>query len=114
MMLVFAISVLALTGCGTATTSSPELNTFAQCITAAGAKMYGADTCSHCQNQKKLFGSSFQYITYVDCNKSSTQCSVAGIEKIPTWEFADSSKEVGEQTFEALSAKTNCVLGSGS
>jgi len=33
-----------------------------------------------------------------------------GIDKVPTWEFADGVKEVGEKTFEQLAEKTNCKL----
>jgi len=44
-----------------------RLNTFAQCLTAKGAKMYGAYWCPHCETQKEMFGSSFQYAPYVEC-----------------------------------------------
>ena len=47
--------------------------------------MYGAEWCSHCKNQKKLFGNSFQYVNYVDCDKNSKECKEAGISGYPTW-----------------------------
>src|ERR1700756_4791741 len=40
---------------------------FARCISAKGAKMYGAFWCPHCEEQKEQFGSSFQYVNYVEC-----------------------------------------------
>src|SRR5215467_2633829 len=44
-----------------------RLDAFAKCLTAKNAKMYGAYWCPHCQDQKEMFGSSFQYAPYVEC-----------------------------------------------
>ena len=70
--------------------------------------MYGTATCSHCIKQKALFGESFKYINYVDCVVAPTMCS--SIAGTPTRHFADGSTLLGEQTLQALAAKTNCVL----
>jgi len=51
--------------------------------------MYGTATCGHCLTQKKLFGESFQYITYVDCILAPTMCS--NISGTPTRSYADGS-----------------------
>lgn len=88
---------------------------FAQCLTEKGVKMYGAWWCPHCQNQKDLFGSAFDYVDYVECSPGSSkvmaaQCKDAGIEGYPTWVFADGSKASGEQSFEQLSEKSSCPL----
>lgn len=99
---------LLLTGCTNETSSTKNLDDFAKCITTAGAKMYGTATCPHCQNQKALFGESFQYINYIDCMATPNECS--GIDRVPTREFADGVKEVGEKTFEELATKTACDL----
>ena len=56
-------------------TQTKNLDSFAQCLTKAGVTMYGLETCSHCQQQKAMFGTSFQYITYVDCAKEPTRCT---------------------------------------
>lgn len=90
---------------------------FAQCLTEKGVKMYGAWWCPHCQNQKDLFGSAFEFVDYVECSPGSSkgmsqQCKDAGIEGYPTWVFADGSKASGEQSFEGLSEKTSCPLPS--
>jgi len=77
-------------------------------MTKAGATMYGLATCSHCQKQKALFGTSFQYITYVDCAKEPTRCSA--LKGVPTWEFKDGSQLEGEQALSTLASKTSCVL----
>ena len=52
-----------------------KLDNFAQCLTNANLTMYGTEWCSHCQNQKKLFGKSFKYINYIDCDRKSEICS---------------------------------------
>lgn len=100
---------LLLAGCNN-NTANPQLDEFAKCVTEAWAKVYGADTCPHCQDQKKLFWDSYEYIDYIDCNKTPKQCSDASIEKIPTWEFNDGTKEVWKKSLEELAAKTNCEL----
>lgn len=92
---------------------------FAQCLTEKGVKMYGAWWCPHCQNQKDLFGSAFQYVDYVECspgtgNSMLPVCKDAGVEGYPTWMFADGTKASGEQSFEALAAKSSCELPSSS
>ena len=107
---VAGLSLFVLVGCtkGTPTSNTSNLDDFAKCITTAGAKIYGTETCPHCQNQKALFDESFQYLNFTDCMKNPNACE--GIDKVPTWEFADGVKEVGEKTFEQLAEKTNCEL----
>ena len=88
---------------------------FARCLTEKGTKMYGAYWCSHCKNQKELFGPSWQYITYVECAIPNQQgqtavCQQAGVTSYPTWQFSDGSRATGEQSFEQLSQKTRCTL----
>lgn len=93
---------------------SSKLDGFAQCLSDSGAKFYGAFWCSHCQNQKKLFGSSKQYLPYVECsNLDNTQtqiCKDQKIEGYPTWTFADGSELSGEQSLQTLADKTQCIL----
>jgi hypothetical protein len=91
---------------------------FALCLTQNGAKMYGTYWCSHCLSQKRLFGSSFSKINYIECSlpdgKTQTQeCREAGIKAYPTWEFGDGSRREGELSLEALAEKTNCSLEGG-
>jgi hypothetical protein len=47
--------------------STHKYDTFAKCLTAHGAKMYGLYWCPHCIEQKKMFGESFRYVDYVEC-----------------------------------------------
>lgn len=92
---------------------------FAQCLAEKDATMYGAWWCPHCQNQKKLFGSAFQYVPYVECSPGRTktmsaQCRDAGVEGYPMWKFSDGSTLSGEQTLEELAEKTACELPASS
>lgn len=93
-----------------------KLDTFAQCLKDEGAVFYGAFWCSHCQNQKKMFGRSAKILPYVECSTPDGKrqfpvCVEKKIEGYPTWEFADGSRESGEVPLEKLAQKTGCVLG---
>ena len=86
------------------------LDEFAQCIAAKNITMYGADWCPHCQNEKKAFGESFEYIPYVECPDNTKQCLDAGIKGYPTWIFPDGKKLEGEQGVKKLSQESGCAL----
>lgn len=88
---------------------------FARCLTDSGVKEYGAFWCPHCQNQEKMFGPSWKYVTYIECSPPDRSgqlpvCSKAGITGYPTWEFKDGSRKSGEQTFADLSLYSGCAL----
>ena len=91
-----------------------RLDGFAQCLKTSGAEFYGAFWCPHCQSQKALFGSSKQYLPYVECsNADNTQtqaCIDKKIESYPTWIFKDGSKLQGELQLQTLAEKTQCLL----
>jgi thiol-disulfide isomerase/thioredoxin len=100
-------------GTAQAVTSS-VYDTFAECLSNAGAKFYGAYWCPHCQAQKKLFENS-KKLPYVECSTPNGQgqvqvCNDLGIKSYPTWIFADGTRGDGEQTFAQLSEKTNCPI----
>lgn len=92
-----------------------QYDSFAQCLTSKGVKMYGAWWCPHCKTQKEWFGSSFSYVNYIECstadgNAQLQVCKDAGIEGYPTWEFADGSRKGGEIELNQLSLDTGCPL----
>jgi len=94
---------------------STRLNAFAQCLSAKGAKMYGAYWCPHCADQKEMFGSSFQYAPYVECGVKGSRapaqvCTDADVKHYPTWVFADGSRVEGAHSLEFLSQETGCPL----
>lgn len=82
-------------------------DSLAKCLTEKKIVMYGTSWCSHCQAQKKLFGSSWQYVSYVECSLAGSQeqapvCKEAGIKGYPTWVLADGEKLEGELSLERL------------
>lgn len=106
---------LVLTGCSQDsttqdTTQEPaKYTSLAQCLTQKGVKMYGTEWCSHCKNQKSIFGDSFQYIDYVDCDKNKDECLTAGIGGYPTW-IINGEQYPGEQSLERLAGLSGCEL----
>lgn len=92
--------------------SSPKINydEFAKCVTERGMVMYGATWCPHCNNQKKLFGDSFQFVKFVDCESNAELCNEAGIKGYPTWILNGRPYE-GELSLKELSKMTGCALG---
>jgi hypothetical protein len=91
------------------------LDEFAKCLTQKGAQFYGAAWCPHCRNQKKMFGSSAQYLPYIECSPTpnspeSAECVSKGVDGYPTWFFADGSKLGGEVALATLAQKTGCTL----
>ncbi|MCF7834295.1 MAG: hypothetical protein K9L98_01875 [Candidatus Pacebacteria bacterium] len=88
---------------------------FAQCLTDQGAVFYGTFWCPHCQNQKRMFGSSVKFVNYVECSTPDAQkttpiCIEKEIKGYPTWEFADGSRLSGEIPLATLAEKTSCEL----
>jgi len=47
--------------------------------------MYGSTSCGYCTRQKELFGSSFQYVKYVDCEIDTMECLTRNLNAFPTW-----------------------------
>jgi len=83
---------------------------FAKCLSEKEVSMYGASWCSHCNNQKKMFGDSFKYVNYIDCPENQDLCNEKGIQGYPTW-IINGKQYPGEQTFQKLSELTGCSLG---
>jgi uncharacterized membrane protein len=72
--------------------SSPAEQQLAAHLTKSGAKMYGSYWCSHCFEQKQLFGKqAWDKVPYVECaadavkNPQPQVCKDAGIKGFPTW-----------------------------
>ena len=86
------------------------LESFAQCLAEKGVTMYGADRCPHCQNEKKAFGSAFQYVPYVECPQNPKRCLELGIQGYPTWIFTDGRRLEGEQGLQILAQESRCTL----
>ncbi len=110
-VLILGLFILYLTGFF----NSSANDEFAQCLTDEGAKFYGTFWCSHCSDQKAIFGDSIQYVNYIECSTpdkmQQTQiCIDAGIDSYPTWDFEGGLRSKGVLTLEELSDKTGCSL----
>ena len=91
-----------------------RLDAFAQCLAARQVKMYGLYWCTHCEEQKEMFGSAFQYVPYIECGIKGSRaeqpsCKQDGVKNFPTWQFATERHE-GVLRLESLSEKTGCSL----
>lgn len=102
-------TVLFLAGC----VNSPippangNYDSLAQCLTEKGVVMYGTEWCPHCQDQKEMFGSSFQYVDYIDCDENRNACQAAGVRGYPTW-VIEGQSHPGTQALATLANLAGC------
>lgn len=80
----------------------PTLRALAIHLAEQGVKMYGADWCPHCQDQKALFGAAAKRLPYIECalgraGGQTQECRNAGITNYPTWDIK------GQRYVEVLS-----------
>jgi glutaredoxin len=83
-------------------------------LTEKGIKESGACWCPNCANQKNLFGKSFKYVTYVECDARGTNaqpqlCKENNIKGYPTWIINGTFVE-GTQSLEELSRLSDCNI----
>ncbi len=87
--------------------SGPAEIALAEHLTKIGAKEYGAYWCSHCHEQKELFGKqAFSRINYIECDEKGKNaqpqlCKDAGVKGFPTWEI-NGQFYLGVQSLEKL------------
>ena len=86
-----------------------KYDTFAKCLTENSVVMYGTEWCSHCKDQKKEFGSSFRFATFVDCDGQKEACDRAGVQGYPTW-VIDGKIYPGVKGLPVLAALSGCNL----
>jgi hypothetical protein len=94
------------------TESPPEATSLAIQLRKAGAQMYGAFWCSHCYDQKQIFGQeAMSDFPYVECFpdgwkqgiEMAPACKAANLEGFPTW-VVGSEKLEGAKSLEELQA----------
>ncbi|MEM4259925.1 MAG: hypothetical protein QXG00_01685 [Candidatus Woesearchaeota archaeon] len=112
MILILIISVIGGIGIFRKNVEIQSLDKFAQCLASKNVTMYGAYWCSHCQNQKKMFGDSWKYMQYVECdvngpNQQAELCQQIGIEGYPTW-VINGVKIIGEVPIKNFERITGC------
>lgn len=92
-----------------------QYDALAKCLTQKGAVFYGAGWCPHCSAQKEMFGSSMQYVNYVQCQGASRSdpfpqaCIDANIEAFPTW-IINGKQYLGSQTAQVLADTAGCTI----
>ncbi|KAG9137975.1 hypothetical protein Leryth_019366 [Lithospermum erythrorhizon] len=100
------------------THSSPLAISLAKHLHSAGAKLYGAFWCTHCQEQKEIFGrEAAKILDYVECfpdgyKKGTTmikECLDVNLEGFPTW-VINGEVHSGELEFSELAELTGIRL----
>ncbi|HKL24359.1 MAG TPA: thioredoxin domain-containing protein [Candidatus Nanoarchaeia archaeon] len=90
-------------------TTSGEYDEFAKCLSENDVIMYGTDWCSYCQKQKSLFGKSFDYVNYINCDSNKRKCVENNVKGYPTWKINNQTYS-GVRPLESLSSMTDCKL----
>jgi hypothetical protein len=67
--------------------------------------LYSRLGCHFCEEQKKVFGDNYQYLTVVDCFFETDKC--ADITSTPTW-IINGKSYIGVQKFDKLKELTGC------
>jgi len=75
-----------------------------KCI-GENSELYVQLGCSACENQKEMFGDSYQYLNIIDCWFETDKCD--GIIATPTW-IINNEKYIGVQSIEKLQELTGC------
>lgn len=94
------------------TTSSQAEIELAKHLKQTGAKMYGAYWCSHCYEEKLVFGQpAVADLPYIECapdgkNSQTAACKEAGVRAFPTWIVNGKTYE-GTQTPQQLAEYSN-------
>lgn len=114
-IILIAGAVITVISSNSSSKEPGKYDAFAICLKDKGAVFYGAFWCSHCKNEKELFGSSQKLLPYVECSTPDGQgqtqiCKDKDIKGYPTWIFADGSILNGEVPLATLAEKTGCVL----
>lgn len=93
-----------------------KYDSFAKCLAAHQAKMYGLYWCPHCADQKAMFGAAFHYVPYQECamkdkpGEMAPACKEAGVKLFPSWQFGNDRPVEGVFSLQQLSEKSGCTL----
>ncbi|NOX56387.1 MAG: peptidylprolyl isomerase, partial [Planctomycetes bacterium] len=93
---------------------APDLVAFAQALTNAGAKLYGASWDAFTTSQRQLFEDGAPWLPFIEVtNPDHTPNAIAAANNIqitPTWIFADGTRLEGVQTLEAISQASGIAI----
>lgn len=64
-----------------------DLVSVLSCLRLKGVKMYGAPSCSHCEQQKSIIGQELFHkgVTFVNCDEFASICEKKNLKGYPTW-----------------------------
>lgn len=89
----------------------PELRALAIHLSQTDAKFYGAFWCPHCEQQKRVFGTSADRLPYIECSPGgrygpvAEACGRVGIRVYPTW-IINGRRYEGVLTVRQLAARS--------
>lgn len=109
-LLVFVVGVVWLVAANSGKVPPGKYDALAKCIAEKNVVMYGAYWCPHCQAVKAEFGTSFQFVPYVECTQQTDLCVQKGVRGYPTFIWPDGHRLEGEQSLQQLSSATGCAL----
>jgi len=92
-----------------------SFDSFAKCLSENGVTMYGSNECPFCNRQKELFGSSFEFIDFINCGEEEIKCTDKNVNALPTWlRFTKDGEELGRHvgllTLKELSYFSSCKI----
>jgi uncharacterized membrane protein len=96
---------------GGAGPEDPRLRALAIHLEQSVAKFYGASWCSHCVQQKELFGASAHRLPYTECSPGGRPgppvavCRAAGATSYPTW-IIDGARSTGTLSIAELAERS--------
>lgn len=88
-------------------TGEDEKTKMALCLREQQAEFYGNEYCADCEKQIKLFGRSFEKLSYVDCGSEVELCP--GIDEVPAWHI-NKTIYYGYKNFSELKEISGCVI----
>lgn len=80
----------------------------AMCLQDKGFRMYGKYDCPNCDTEKRYFGESFKYITYIECSQNRELCTSKNITGYPTWEDGNGKFYKGAIPLDILAQLSGC------
>ena len=94
--------------------NAADLVGFAKALTAAGAKLYGADWDSVSTEQRQLFQEGANYLPFIEVtnpDRSFNSVGTAqGITTLPTWKFANGQTATGLKTLEQIATLAGVAI----
>lgn len=95
-----------------------DLVAFARALTDAGTRLFSAAWCEECTQQAELFEDGRPFLPFIEVtnpNRTANQIAITeNIRQIPTWEFPDGTRLVGNQTLETIAERSGVTIPTSS